>query len=186
MLQVLALAALIVLPALPASVGGTPSETLAGWLTRVSFQQHWQMYAPNPRRALAYMNLTAISADGREVELEETHFERGGWDARPVWVRTRVESWQQAAVAHPETRHRNRTWYMRGVCVRLARRGEVPDRIVMDRVLRGFATPDALRHGSASLGPPLRSRVTVVSCRTPEVREMIRQDRARRGEQPGG
>ena len=181
LLWVLALAAFIVLPALPPSVGGRVSETLSDWLTRLSFQQHWQMYAPNPKRAHTYMNLTAIHENGRRVDLEETRLERDGWGTRPPWVRSRVESWQMAAAAHPETRHRNRTWYMRAACVRLAREGEPPVAIAMDLVTRGFARPEAVRRGSAELSPPLRSHVTVVSCQTPEVQEMIQQDRARRG-----
>ena len=185
---VLALAAFIVLPALPTAWTGTIGSSLADWGRKISVRQTWRMYAPNAQRAHMYMNLRAVYDDGTERELEETEQEQAGWGTHWLWNKTRVDIWRQYANFHPRKRNENRTWYLRGVCVREARRGEIPHRIVMQQVRRRLTPPEKVLAGAPGLGRPHRQLVTVQYCKTQRVLEMIEQDRARRGqeERPDG
>ena len=178
-LGVLALATFIVCPALPGDYGGF-KQTIAGWERQVSVKQQWRMYAPNPSRSQTYMNLTAVYGDDTRVELEETVQERGGWGTHWLWDKTRADIWRYYANFNPKKRNINRTWYLKGVCVREARRGPIPDKISMEHVKRRFAPPDRVRQGTLGLGRPIRRMVTVQYCKAPEVRKMIEADRARR------
>lgn len=175
------IATFIVVPALPGSIAGPLPQTIGSLARTVSFQQRWGMYAPNPQRAQVYMDLTAVYADGRKEELEETIDTREGWGTHWFWDKNRVDIWRFYANYHPDKRNDNRTWYLRGVCVREARRGEIPDKIVMYHVRRRFAPPDKVRQGALGLGRPVRKLVTVQYCKTKQVLEMIERDRERRG-----
>lgn len=176
---VLVLALFIVLPALPGEYGGL-KQTLIGWERQVSVKQQWRMYAPNPQRSQTYMNLTAVYGDTR-VELEETFQEREGWGTHWLWDKTRKDIWRYYANFNPKKRNANRTWYLKGVCVREARRGPIPDKILMEHVKRRFAPPEQVRKGTLGLGRPVRRTVTVQYCKTSDVRRMIEADRARQG-----
>jgi hypothetical protein len=180
-LCVLTIASFVVIPAIPDKWTGGISSKMAGMLRPLSLKQSWRMYAPDPQRAQTYMNLTARYPNGRERELEETQDERAGWGIHWAWNKTRVDIWQYYALSHPKGRNDNRTWYLKGVCVREARDGEVPERIVMHQVRRRFPPPDKARLG-AGLGRPRQDLVTVQYCKTKEVLAMIEQDRRRHGQ----
>lgn len=179
-LGVLALVAVIVGPNLPTDWVGQWSSTLGGGLRRVSFVQSWRMYAPNPQRAQTYMNLTAHYEDGSTAELWETHQERHGWGTVWAWDKTREDIWRHYANFHPKRANEHRTWYLRAVCVREARTGRMPDKIVMEQVTRGFASPDKVAAGKPALGRPRKQLVTVAYCKVKQVREMIETDALRR------
>lgn len=183
-LGVLVLGTLIIGLNLPRDVLGKrladPVAHLAGRLRKVSYVQSWRMYAPNPQRAQIYMNLTAHYDDGSARPLEETMQERYGWGTTYAWNKTRVDIWRHYANFHPKKNNLNRTWYLRGVCVREARHGPIPHKIVMHQVRRGFVSPAKVARGAPGLGRPQRSLVTVAYCRAQKVREMIEADQARR------
>jgi hypothetical protein len=180
-LGVLALAALVVVPNLPREWVGEWSSLLAGYLRRVSFVQSWRMYAPNPQRAQSYMNLTAHYDDGTTAALWETEQERDGWGTVWAWNKTREDIWRHYANFHPKANNEHRTWYLRAVCVREARRGRLPDKIVMEQVTRGFTHPHKVAAGKPALGRRRVELVTVAYCKTKQVREMIAADAERRG-----
>lgn len=176
---VLALATIVVGPNLPSEWVGEWSSTLAGGLRQVSFVQSWRMYAPNPQRAQTYMNLTAHYDDGTTAELWETEQERGGWGTVWAWNKTREDIWRHYANFHPKSANEHRTWYLRSVCVREARTGRIPDKIVMEQVTRGFTHPGKVAAGKPALGRPRVELVTVAYCKTKQMREMIAADRER-------
>ncbi|MCH9681978.1 MAG: hypothetical protein K0V04_11130 [Deltaproteobacteria bacterium] len=177
---VLAIASAIVLPNLPGAwVGewvGAQVSTTAGWLRQVSFVQSWRMYAPNPQRAQTYMNLTAQYDDGSSAHLEETRQERHGWGRHFAWDKSRVDIWRHYANFHPKNANDHRKWYLRGVCVREARRGHMPQKVVMEHVTRRFTNPAKVAKGAPALGRPRKSLVTVGYCRTQRVRQMMDAD----------
>ena len=184
----LVLGAAVVLPNLPTERFGKLPGMLAGWLRPVSFVQSWRMYAPDPQRSQTYMNLTASYPGGREVELEETIQEKNGWTVTWAGAKTRVDIWRHYANFHGSKRNDNRTWYLRAVCVREARKGEVPTKITMTQVRRRFTPPERVAEGKPDLGR--RRRLSNVRhwmpCKTKIVMEMIEADQRRRGESPRG
>lgn len=184
----LALGCIVLLPNLPSERFGELPGTVAGWLRPVSFVQSWRMYAPDPQRSQTYMNLTAHYPGGREVELEETIQEKDGWTVTWAGQKTRVDIWRHYANFHGSGRNDNRTWYLRAVCVREARKGEVPTKITMTQVRRRFATPDKVAAGESDLGRRRRLKNVHhwMPCKTKIVMEMIEADAERRGESPQG
>lgn len=179
-LGVVVLGLVIVLPNLPAEwMPGPVSELVskvAGWTRQVSVVQSWKMYAPNPQRAQSYMNLTAHYPDGTTADLEETLQERDGWTTNYAWNKTRQDIWRHYANFHPKRANEHRKWYLRGVCVREARRGRMPDKIVMEQVTRRFAPPDKVAEGHPGLGRPRKRLVTVAYCKVKLVRDMLEAD----------
>lgn len=173
---VLALAVAIVAPNLPADWRGEWVSTFAGYTRHVSLVQSWKMYAPNPQRAQSYMNLTAHYPDGTEGDLEETIQERNGWNTHFAWNKTRVDIWRHYANFHPKRSSEHRKWYLRAVCVREARRGRMPDKIVMEVVTRRFASPKHVLKGFPGLGRPRRMLVTVQYCKVKSVRTILDAD----------
>jgi hypothetical protein len=180
---VLAVSLVIVGPFLPERVFGSTASTIAGWLRQVSVVQSWRMYAPDPQRAQIYMDLTAVDDDGTERPLVETDIERAGWGTQWAWDKTRMDIWRHYANFRPKQNNAHRTWYLRAVCVREARRGTIPKKIVMHHVRRRFSPPDAVVQGAPALSAPVRTFVTVAYCRSQNVKAMIEADRARRGEE---
>jgi len=176
---VLGVVAFIVLPNIPSKhlpIAGEMSKLAK----KVSFKQGWQMYAPNPQRAHMYMNLTASYDDGSERRLEETVQEKQGWGTHFMWNKTRVDIWRQYANFNAKHRNNNRVWYLKGVCVREARRGPIPKRITMHMVRRRFTRPGKVAAGAPPLGKPKRTFVTVQYCQHPVIKEMIEADALRR------
>lgn len=149
-------------------------------LRNVSISQRWSMYAPNPSRGHFYLELRAVDADGTVRELDEQ--ERIDWGTAWVWERDRTDIWLHAIARHIEEVNRNRTWYMRGVCVREARRGHDVRRIEVSRVERGIRPPDKVAAGKPLLGPVKRVEGQATSCRVDIIREMIEFDRQRGGQ----
>lgn len=179
-LGVLLLGLVIVLPNFPKEwlpeLLAEPVSTVAGWTRQVSVVQSWKMYAPNPQRAHSYMNLTAHYEDGTTAELEETLQERDGWTTHFAWDKTRHDIWRHYANFHPKRSNEHRKWYLRGVCIREARKGRMPDKIVMEQVSRRFAPPDKVAEGHRGLGQPRKRLVTVAYCKVKRVRQMIDED----------
>ncbi len=175
-LGVLALMTMIVAPNLPTKWVGSWTSTLAGWTRPVSFVQSWRMYAPNPQRAQTYMNLTGHYSDGSTAPLEETEQERRGWGTHFAWQKSRVDIWRHYANFHPKRANDHRKWYLRGVCVREARRGRKPDKIVMEHITRRFTNPTKVAAGAPGLGRRHKRLVTVAYCRTRRVRQMLEVD----------
>jgi hypothetical protein len=196
---VVVLAAFIVLPVLPkldveAKPPGLASIAAGFNLVRAklahaagaaSVKQSWNMYSPNPQRALVYLNITAHYPDGSERRLQETVQEQAGWDTNWMWDKTRVDIWRQYAAFHGRRGSRHRTWYLRGVCVRETRRGAVPTKLTLELVKRRFTAPELVAQGRPALGPKQHDVVSTQYCRNPVVNEMIANDRARRGEPAG-
>lgn len=180
-LYVLALATIVVVPNLPREHFGDLPGSLAGKLRPLSFVQSWRMYAPHPQLAQVYMNLTAVYDDGTERELEETVDEAHGWGSHWAWDKTRIDIFRHYANFHPTRSNAHRTWYLKGVCVREARRGPAPEKIVMHQVRRRFTPPSHVAKGAPPFSAPRRRLVTVQPCKVKQVREMIEADRARRG-----
>ena len=175
-LCVLALGVIIVAPNLPKEWIGEWPSTIVSYGRKVSFVQRWKMYAPNPQRAQTYMNLTAHFDDGTTVDLEETLQERDGWGRTFAWNKTRVDIWRHYANFNPKRANDHRKWYLRGVCVREARRGRMPDKIVMEQVTRRFAPPEKVAAGRRGLGRPRKRLVTVAYCKVKRVRDMLEAD----------
>jgi hypothetical protein len=180
-IYVLAIVTAIVMPNLPRDLFGPVPGTLAGWLREVSLVQSWRMYAPHPQLAQVYMNLTAVYDDGTERELEETYDERDGWSTHWAWDKTRIDIWRHYANFTPTKANPNRTWYLKGVCVREARGGEIPNKIVMHQVRRRFTPPSRVQKGQDPLGTRGRRLITVQPCKTKQLLQMIEADRDRLG-----
>jgi hypothetical protein len=127
------------------------------------------------------MELVAYDADGTRRVLEESQLAEYGWGTAYFWDRTRRDIWAYAIMGNVEKLNRNRTWFVRGVCVREARRGHDVQRIEMAQVFRRIRTPEQVREGKELLGPPKRRKAQDGSCRVEIIREMIEIDARRRG-----
>jgi hypothetical protein len=165
------------------SEGKSCKSMLVDELRAISVSQNWGMYAPAPSRAHAYMLLTAIEPDGTERPLEENEIAEDGWGTSWMWDKDRLDILRHAVgFFRADKPNRNRTWFMRGICVREYRRGFEPVQIRMERVRRGFTPPDKVRAGKPVLGRPNTKQVQIMGCNARIVREMIEEDRARHGE----
>jgi hypothetical protein len=172
----------IVAPALPRAHFGALPGKVAAALLEISVKQTWGMYAPDPQRSHHYMELTAEFADGTQASLEENLDLEHGWGTTWAWRKTRVDIWKFYANFHPDKRNDNRTWYLRHVCVREARKGEAPRKISMHLVKRKFTPPAKVARGAPGLGEPERRFVTVAFCHTSPAKDMIAADRERNPE----
>jgi hypothetical protein len=176
----LAIAALLVIPKLPIAALGDVASTMTGWLRQVSVIQKWNMYAPDPQTAHTYLVTYAEFADGRRERLVEAQRADAGWSTIWGWQKTRVDMWSFYATLNPDKVNRNRTWYLRAVCVRESlARGEVPRKVVSERVRRRFTHPDQVRAGQPGLGPLERYPLQSVECSSWPIRDMIAQARER-------
>ncbi len=180
-----ALVVAIVAPTLPTERFGPAPGAIARVLLQVSVKEVWGMYAPDPQRAQTYMELVAEYRDGRVAGLEENDELANGWGTHWAWDKTRMSIWRHYANYHPDSRNDNRTWYLRMVCVREARRGDPPVIVRMFQVKRRFGTPRAVAHGGPSLSEAERKLVTLAYCESGPVKQMIDLDRARRPESDG-
>jgi hypothetical protein len=179
------LAAAILLSVVPGEGWGPLPRLLGRAMLVVSVKQSWGMYAPDPQRSHHYMELAARYDDGTEVLLEESVDVERGWGTTWAWQKTRLDIWKFYANFHPKKRNEHRLWYLRMVCVREARNGLVPEKIMMHHVTRRFTSPGKVRKGSPGLGEPVRTLVTVQHCRTAPVDAMIAEDAARRAGEHG-
>ena len=177
---------LIVLPGIPKGYAG-PLEEAQGWwggkLRVVSLSQRWGMYAPDPARSHSYARTVAVYNGDRRVPLEESERSSPGWGT--VWVSSvsRHDFWSYR-VTHPRPGkpNRNRTWFLRGLCVREDRRGQMPLAIRLERSHRKFTPPDKVRAGADVLGEEKHRLVETTSCVLGRTRTMVEDDRARRGD----
>lgn len=177
----LAVATLLVAPKLPIEPLAPVRSALSGFLKKISVIQAWNMYAPDPQRAHTYLAVYAEFDDGRREALREAHQAEAGWSTIWGWQKTRADMWSFYATLNPDKVNANRTWYLRGVCVReTLARGEVPRKIVSERVRRRFNHPDRVRAGQPGLGPIERDKLQSVDCRSWPIRDMIAEARARR------
>jgi hypothetical protein len=154
-------------------------------MRKISLSQSWSMYAPNPSRGHFYLELRAVDADGTVRELEET--ERVDWGTAWLWTKDREDIWLHTVARKADEVNRNRTWYLRGVCVREARRGYDVRRIEANRVERSIRSPEKVLAGQPVLGRERRQKTQDTSCRVPIILEMIEFDRGRgKAEGEGG
>jgi hypothetical protein len=156
-------------------------DRLTELMRPLSLSQSWNMYAPDPARGHFYMELIAHDADGTKRVLEESRLVEHGWGTTFFWKRTRMDIWRLTITGHIDEVNRNRTWYLRGVCVREARRGYDVQRLEMTQVFRRIRTPEQVLEGKELLGPPKRRKAQDGSCRVQIIREMIEVDARRRG-----
>jgi len=157
-------------------------DELVAKMRKLSLSQTWKMYAPDPGRGHFYMELDAHDADGTVRELEDSFMAKHGWGTAWAWRRSRLDIWQHAVTRRIDKVNRNRTWYMRGVCAREARRGHEVDRLEMRRVYRRIRPPEQVREGKDLLARPKQRRAQDGSCHVKIIREMIAFDAQRRGE----
>jgi hypothetical protein len=173
-----------------------------GLFKPMSMSQHWGMYAPDPARAMTYMHLIAESKGsytfprGKQdpvVEpgeappgtwrLEEADLADAGWGTIWGWQKTREDIWRyRLSMKKPKSPNRNRTWYMRGVCVREARAGRYPAYIQMQQLKRHFTKPSRVSEGKPEFGPRKFTRSDRTWCRSSVAAEMIEKDRERNPE----
>jgi hypothetical protein len=181
----LALVALMLLAAWPGPKLGPRlrphHDRLTQLMRPLSLSQSWNMYAPDPPRGHFYMELTAHDADGTARVLEESELVEHGWGTTFFWEKTRKEIWRLTITGKIDEVDRNRTWYLRGVCLREARRGHDVQRVEMTQVFRRIRTPEQVRDGKELLGPPKRRKAQDGSCRVQIIRDMIETDARRRG-----
>lgn len=172
----LGLAALIVLPNLSGELPGA----VGGFMRKLSVQQIWNMYAPDPARNHTYLSLTAEFADGRQEPLDEALQAKDGWVGIWDWQKRRADIWRFYAVMRADKGNVNRAWYLRGVCVREAlAREEAPIKIHAEWLRRRFTPPDKVLRGAPGLGPVERGTISTMDCRTWPARDMIADARAR-------
>jgi hypothetical protein len=177
----LALTVMIVAPVLPAPADRL-GAAIAGKTRVISVLQTWNMYAPDPQRSHTYFSVKAMLADGTTVALDEAEQAERGWGHIWEWQKRRTDIWRFYAGMKPEEQNVNRTWYLRGLCVREERaRGVAPVRLVSERVRRRFTPPDEVDAGAPGLGEPSRAHVQSINCADWPERAMIANDRIRRG-----
>lgn len=145
---------------------------------RLSISQRWGMYAPDPQRAQSYPALTAVYDDGSKRRLPEYDIAKQGFETAWAWDKDRNAIWRHHIIAKAKKRNRNRTWYLRGICVREARMGPAPQRIVMERFRKRFRPPDQVRAGKKPMRASKRLLVQTVRCDSQIVAKMIAADRA--------
>ena len=112
--------------------------------------------------------------------LEDSDMATNGWGTAWAWRRSRLDIWQHAVTRRIDKVNRNRTWYMRGVCLREARRGYDVQRLEMTRVYRRIRSPERVAEGASLLAKPRRRKAQDGSCRVRIIRDMIEVDRKRR------
>jgi len=173
------LAFLIVVPALPRSLGGELATRTGGMLRKFSLSQYWSMYAPNAAQRTRYIRVTSHYEDGHSEDLEECIEEEGGWGTQWAWTKNRRAIWRYRLSREKATR--DRAWYLRGVCVREARRngGVAPKRVEMHSVRRTIRSPSAVRAGKATYGKKQFKKVGSMACSTDLVLRMLAGDGVR-------
>lgn len=156
-------------------------DRLIAVMRPLSLSQSWSMYAPDAARGHYFMELVAHDADGTVRVLDDSELAEHGWGTTFFWNRTRKDIWHYTISGRIDEVNRNRTWFMRGVCVREARRGYDVQRIEMTQVFRRMRSPEQVREGKALLGPIKRRKAQDGSCRVRIIGEMIETDARLRG-----
>jgi hypothetical protein len=147
-------------------------------LVKLSVAQEWGMYAPNAPRSHAYTRAWAIDADGTERALEENAIEADGWTTTWGLARTRFDIWRHH-VGHIKTGEPSaaRKWYAVALCIREARRGELPRRIRLESARRRANPPAAVAEGKPPLQKLQVKTVLDLSCRGPQPMRYVAIDR---------
>jgi hypothetical protein len=70
------------------------------------------------QRSHSYLSVKAELADGTTVPLDEAIQAETAWGAVWDWQKRRTDMWRFYAVTQADRRNINRTWYLRGLCVR--------------------------------------------------------------------
>ncbi|MCB9566588.1 MAG: hypothetical protein H6710_05140 [Myxococcales bacterium] len=183
-LWALSLAVVIVAPALTGALKNPVGEAIGAATRKISVSQRWQMYAPDAQHSLAYVSIRGRFADGREEPLLEALEADEGWGAGNWWwTKDRAGFWRfYAAVSRKKGSAPIRTWYVKSLCVREARRSDDPPLILLvDRVTRSFNAPEKVLAGAPEYGPVVRTPVQKINCMYRPIQEMIAEDEARRG-----
>jgi len=149
---------------------------LTAWMRTVSLSQTWKMYAPDATKGHAYVEIIGYDKAGDPHVLEESHMVQEGWTTARAWRRSRLDIWEHTVTRHITKTNRNRTWYMRGVCVRERRRGLDIQRVELRRIFRKVRAPEKVRKGAETLGPLKRSKAQNGSCHVKIIRNMIAED----------
>ena len=185
-LLALALAGLIVVPALPteyshAWFGKERVDELSNKMRAVSLSQRWIMYSPDPSRWITLLALTEYRKDGTRVRLEEHAKAEDGWGTHWWWTKSRKDIWQYYAAIRRKRPNPNRTWFLKGVCVRETRDhpDDPPVRILAESVRRRINPPDKVRAGAPDIGPEQRETIQLLDCRIMPVQNMLKDDPAR-------
>lgn len=156
-------------------------DKLSVAMKTLSLSQNWGMYAPDAARSHFYLEFEAHDADGGVRLLDDGRLAQEDWGTVWAWKRTRKDIWEHAIGRHFDKPSRNRIWYLRGLCLREARRGYDLQQLEVRRVFRRIRSPERVREGAAALGPVSRRQRSDSSCNVRIIREMIAADRARRG-----
>lgn len=180
------LAAVLILPAFKESqLSGRTLElrkVVASWMKPMSLSQQWGMYAPDPARSMGFMRLEALR-DGvkgqpaQALPLAESEMTKHAWGTKWGWQKTRMDIWRyRLATTKPKRPMRERGWYMRGACVREARRGQMTRYMRMHQESRRFTPPEKVRAGAPEYGPESITPSDRGWCASPLVREMVELD----------
>ncbi len=163
--------------ALPEPLQG-PRKQLGARMKALSLSQSWNMYAPDPAKGHYYMELYAHDADGTVRKLDDSHNAEHGWGTVWAWKRDRLDIWHLGVGRRVDKVNRNRTWYLRGVCLREARAGHEVRHVEMVRVYRRIRPPDRVAEGAELLGPFNRRKPGAGegSCNVRIIRQMIEED----------
>lgn len=157
-------------------------DRLVELMRPLSLSQSWGMYAPDAARSHRYLILEAHDADGRVRALEESEALDQGWGTVRGWARSRRDIWRVEITRSMATANRNRTWYLRGVCLREARRGHEVEHLQLRLASRSLRSPEQVRAGRGVLGPLRVEPAGRASCRVGIIRKMIARDRERLAE----
>lgn len=150
-------------------------DRLSEVMRALSLSQSWNMYAPDPSRGHHTMELVAVDRDGTERRLR-SRGDANAWATAWAWQRTRRDIWQFVIMRRPTGTSRNRTWFLRGVCLREHRRGHDVARLEVWHASRSIQPPERVRAGQPTLGPVRRTRVAGTSCDVEIIRDMIAED----------
>lgn len=161
---------------LPESTHARRTE-LSKAMRKISLSQTWKMYAPNAARSHNFIEVVAHDSEGNHWVVEEEQA-MVDWGTAWFWKRDRRSIWQHTTTRKPKETNRNRTWYMRGICLREARKGREVRRVEMFRLFRRIRKPSRVRDGAAVLGPVKRLKMQDTSCRVEVIKRMVAEDRS--------
>ncbi len=175
----------MITPTLPTKYTGKFGIAIIDAARKISIGQRWGMYAPNPPNAVTYLAITGHYTDATAKPLDEYVWAENSFGTHWAWTKRRTDIWQfYAARGKPGRRNPHRNWYLKGVCVREARKdGTPPVRITSEFWTRQIMPPDKVRDGAPGLSKLRKVPAQMIDCRFPPIRGMIEADRARRENQ---
>lgn len=180
----LAIATAILVPALPTDWTGRLGIAIIDATRKISVGQRWGMYAPNPPNAVTYLALTGHYANGTAEPLEERVWAENAFGTHWAWTKRRTDIWRfYVSRGKPGRQNPHRNWYLKAVCVREDRKGEMPMRITGEFLTHQITPPDKVRTGAPDLSPLRRKYAQMVDCRFGPIRGMLKVDKQRRGDE---